>query len=58
MGSKASTVPIYAAENVPASIRGGLVMSWQVSVLSTPIYVLADSDLDVDCFWHLPRLLC
>ena len=30
MGSKASTVPIYAAENVPASIRGGLVMSWQV----------------------------
>lgn len=30
MGSKASTVPIYAAENVPASIRGGLVMSWQM----------------------------
>lgn len=24
MGSKASTVPIYAAENVPALIRGGL----------------------------------
>lgn len=30
MGAKASTVPIYAAENVPASIRGGLVMSWQM----------------------------
>ncbi|KAH6663700.1 sugar transporter [Halenospora varia] len=30
MGCKASTVPIYAAENCPASIRGGLVMSWQM----------------------------
>ncbi|OCL08590.1 hypothetical protein AOQ84DRAFT_221733 [Glonium stellatum] len=30
MGCKASVVPIYAAENVPASIRGGLVMSWQL----------------------------
>jgi len=30
MGAKASTVPIYAAENVPAIIRGGLVMSWQM----------------------------
>jgi sugar porter (SP) family MFS transporter len=30
MGSKASTVPIFAAENSPASIRGGLVMSWQM----------------------------
>ncbi|KAF9024797.1 hypothetical protein BDP27DRAFT_1248583 [Rhodocollybia butyracea] len=30
MGAKAVTVPIYAAENSPASIRGGLVMSWQV----------------------------
>ena len=30
MGAKASTVPIFAAENVPASIRGGLVMSWQM----------------------------
>lgn len=28
MGAKASTVPIFAAENVPASIRGGLVMCW------------------------------
>ena len=30
MGCKASTVPIFAAENCPASIRGGLVMSWQM----------------------------
>lgn len=30
MGSKASTVPIFAAENCPAAIRGGLVMSWQM----------------------------
>jgi hypothetical protein len=30
MGTKASTVPIFAAENVPAAIRGGLVMSWQM----------------------------
>jgi MFS family permease len=32
MGAKASTVPIFAAENAPASIRGGLVMSWQMWV--------------------------
>ncbi|KAF8528490.1 hypothetical protein BU17DRAFT_73513 [Hysterangium stoloniferum] len=30
MGCKASTVPVYAAENTPANIRGGLVMSWQL----------------------------
>ncbi|KAJ7128898.1 hypothetical protein C8R43DRAFT_1090095 [Mycena crocata] len=30
MGPKASTVPVYAAENTPASIRGGLVMCWQM----------------------------
>ncbi|KAI9696266.1 MAG: hypothetical protein M1836_005819 [Candelina mexicana] len=30
MGAKASTVPIYAAENTPASVRGGLVMCWQL----------------------------
>ena len=33
MGAKASVVPIYAAENCPAAIRGGLVMSWQMYVL-------------------------
>lgn len=30
MGLKASTVPIFSAEVVPASVRGGLVMSWQL----------------------------
>ncbi|RFU29838.1 hypothetical protein B7463_g6503, partial [Scytalidium lignicola] len=30
MGAKASTIPIFAAENSPASIRGGLVMTWQM----------------------------
>ncbi len=30
MGCKASTVPIFSAENVPASVRGGLVMCWQM----------------------------
>lgn len=30
MGTKASTVPIFAAENSPAPIRGALVMSWQL----------------------------
>lgn len=30
MGAKASTVPIYAAENSPAVIRGTLVMTWQM----------------------------
>ncbi|OAA62003.1 General substrate transporter [Niveomyces insectorum RCEF 264] len=30
MGAKASTVPVFAAENAPASIRGALVMSWQM----------------------------
>ncbi|GHJ90375.1 hypothetical protein NliqN6_6777 [Naganishia liquefaciens] len=30
MGAKGSTVPIFAAENAPTSIRGALVMSWQL----------------------------
>jgi sugar porter (SP) family MFS transporter len=30
MGAKGSTVPIFAAENAPATIRGALVMSWQL----------------------------
>jgi len=30
MGAKGSTVPILAAENAPANIRGALVMTWQM----------------------------
>lgn len=30
MGAKGSTVPVLAAENAPAVIRGALVMSWQL----------------------------
>lgn len=30
MGLKASTIPVFCAENTPAAIRGGLVMSWQM----------------------------
>lgn len=36
MGAKASTVPIYAAENAPASIRGALVMSWRKCLYLDP----------------------
>ena len=32
MGTKASTIPVFAAENSPASIRGSLVMGWQLWV--------------------------
>ncbi|TFK17255.1 sugar transporter [Coprinopsis marcescibilis] len=30
MGPKATTSPVFASENVPANIRGGLVMCWQM----------------------------
>ncbi|KKK25618.1 hypothetical protein P175DRAFT_0522673 [Aspergillus ochraceoroseus IBT 24754] len=30
MGLKASTIPVFCAENTPAVIRGGLVMCWQL----------------------------
>lgn len=30
MGLKDVTVPVFSAENAPANIRGGLVMSWQM----------------------------
>ena len=35
MGPKAATSPVFAAENTPANIRGGLVMSWQLWVMIT-----------------------
>jgi hypothetical protein len=30
MGLKEVTVPVFSAENSPAIILGGLVMSWQI----------------------------
>lgn len=30
MGLKEVTVPVFAAENSPTMIRGGLVMGWQI----------------------------
>jgi MFS family permease len=30
MGLKEVTVPVFSAENAPAMVRGGLVMSWQL----------------------------
>ena len=30
MGLKEVTVPVFSAEVVPATVRGGLVMSWQI----------------------------
>jgi MFS family permease len=42
MGLKGSSVPIFAAENSPARIRGALVMSWQMwtafGILHTSLY--------------------
>ena len=32
MGTKAATIPVLAAESSPASIRGSLVMGWQLWV--------------------------
>lgn len=39
MGVKASTVPIYAAENSPAAIRGALVMSWREFWTTAPLFL-------------------
>ena len=35
MGLKEVTVPVYSAENAPTSVRGGLVMSWQLCTYTT-----------------------
>ncbi|KAK4215005.1 hypothetical protein QBC37DRAFT_420063 [Rhypophila decipiens] len=56
MGAKASSVPIFAAENSPAAIRGALVMSWQ---LWTAFGILAGTVANVavaktgDISWRL-----
>lgn len=49
MGIKASTVPIYAAENSPASIRGALVMSWQ---MWTAFGIMFGTAINLAVFYH------
>ena len=44
MGAKGSTVPILAAENSPASIRGALTMSWQVGRNAPPDQLVSHID--------------
>ncbi|CAJ2510349.1 Uu.00g050520.m01.CDS01 [Anthostomella pinea] len=49
MGIKASTVPIYAAENAPASVRGALVMSWQ---MWTAFGIFLGTAVNLAVFYH------
>ncbi|KAI1474389.1 hypothetical protein K445DRAFT_346427 [Daldinia sp. EC12] len=49
MGIKASTVPVYAAENAPASIRGALVMSWQ---MWTAFGIFLGTAINLAVFYH------
>jgi len=59
MGAKASTVPVYAAENTPANIRGGLVMSWQMWVCtSSASFISVSLTVSTDSVRYFPRLLC
>ncbi|KAF6226064.1 hypothetical protein HO133_008928 [Letharia lupina] len=46
IGTKASTIPVFAAENSPASIRGSLVMGWQLWV-SFGIFMGSSANLAV-----------
>ncbi|THX51176.1 MFS transporter [Aureobasidium pullulans] len=63
MGLKEVTVPIFSAENAPASIRGALVMSWQMWVafgimlgFSANLAVSGAGDTSLgDCNWDLPK---
>jgi sugar porter (SP) family MFS transporter len=56
MGLKATSVPVFCAENVPAAIRGGLVMTWQLWV-AFGIFVGFSANLVVihtgDIAWRL-----
>jgi hypothetical protein len=59
MGPKATTSPVFAAENTPANIRGGLVMSWQMWVsikvlLFWEFYIYRHP---LDRFWYFLGLL-
>ncbi|KAI1654043.1 hypothetical protein F4813DRAFT_393194 [Daldinia decipiens] len=49
MGVKASTVPVYAAENAPAAVRGALVMSWQ---MWTAFGIFLGTAVNLAVFYH------
>lgn len=57
IGSKSSTVPVYAAECAPAPIRGALVMMWQMwtafGIMLGNIMGVAFMGLSDDLSWRL-----
>src|ERR1700761_1703731 len=57
IGSKSTTVPVYAAECSPAPIRGALVMQWQVwtafGIMLGNIMGVAFGGLRPDLAWRL-----
>ncbi|KAJ5294535.1 hypothetical protein N7508_009356 [Penicillium antarcticum] len=57
IGSKSSTVPVYAAECSPAPIRGALVMMWQMwtafGIMLGNIMGVAFMSLSPDLSWRL-----
>lgn len=57
IGSKSSTVPVYAAECSPAPIRGALVMMWQMwtafGIMLGNIMGVAFGGLEPDLAWRL-----
>ncbi|KAJ5239427.1 hypothetical protein N7468_004046 [Penicillium chermesinum] len=57
IGSKSSTVPVYAAECSPAPIRGALVMMWQVwtafGIMLGNIMGVAFANVGHDLNWRL-----
>jgi hypothetical protein len=67
MGLKEVTVPVFSAENAPAIIRGGLVMSWQVwtafgklnhmTVVARSETLMRDPEL-MFAYRYLPGHLC
>lgn len=58
MGLKGSSVPIFAAENSPARIRGALVMSWQMwTGMSSTLLMCTQSNMQFS-IWYILGLLC
>ncbi|KAL4738772.1 general substrate transporter [Aspergillus similis] len=57
IGSKSSTVPVYAAECAPAPIRGALVMQWQMwtafGIMLGNIMGVAFMGVEEDLSWRL-----